>query len=92
MKKSKKKKKVSKATVEKLRKPHKEAYHPYTVEQLVKLLPDVGDRLMKTPCALDTDARKNINPKPCTVVEVNPLGRWYRVRFDAGYCECFKVP
>lgn len=66
---------------------------PYEIEQLVRMLPDVGDRLLKTPSALDTDNHNNINPKPCVVIEVNPLACWYRVRFeDSGYCECFKVP
>lgn len=82
----KRKNKVSKATLDKLRKPHVEAYNPYTLQQVLKLLPDIGDRLMKAPTEV-TSVRK-----PCTVVEVNPIGRWYRVRFDTGYCQCYKIP
>jgi hypothetical protein len=88
----KKKKKVDKVSVRKqIRKEYEvkkreESYHPYTLQQILKLLPDVGDRLMKAPTEV-TSVRK-----PCTVVEVNPIGRWYRVRFDTGYCQCYKIP
>lgn len=67
-------------------KKREESYNPYSLEQVLQLLPDVGDRLMRAPTEVTCSLR------PCTVIEVNPIGRWYRVRFDSGYCECFKVP
>ena len=65
----------------------------YTREQAEQLLPAVGDHLMKVPSVLvpENGVNKPI-PRRCVVVEVNPFGLWYRVRFAAGYHECIKVP
>lgn len=58
-------------------------------------LPKVGDRLMMTPTALTYGLGSRDTPpepQPCTVEQVNPERLWYRVRFDAGYCECYRAP
>lgn len=62
----------------------------YTKEELRKMLPKVGTRLMKPMMRsfLETSPLE-----PCTVVEVNTYYYWYRVRFDkTGTCQCFKLP
>jgi len=58
-------------------------------------MPQVGDRLMMIPSALTYGlGSRDTPPTPqtCTVVQVNQERLWYRVRFDAGYCECYRIP
>lgn len=57
------------------------------------LLPEVGDKLMRTPNAYKVWGLDNPRPRPCVVEEVNRDHLWYRVRFaDTGFTECYKVP
>ena len=74
-------------------KKREQSYNPYSHAEAEQLLPKVGDHLMRTPASLDTQKEGHMRKRPCVVVEVNPFGLWYRVRFlNGGYCECFKVP
>lgn len=64
----------------------------YSVEALMRTMPQVGERLKKKPHRLKNDDRGPIIPRPCTVVYVHPEHLWYTVRFDSGMMECYKVP
>lgn len=57
-------------------------------------LPKVGDKLMEVPMLAKTaGAGDMVRPAlPCVVIEVNREKLWYRVRFEAGYTECYKLP
>lgn len=68
------------------------SYHPYSKEEARALLPKVGIRVIRTPTELLDDRRRRGTRLKGTVVEVNPFALWYRVRFDCGYCQCYKVP
>lgn len=58
-----------------------------------ELLPRVGDKLIKAPTLIHLRGLVHTaEPQACTVVEVNPAGLWYRVEFDNGGTECYKVP
>ena len=63
-----------------------------TKTEAMALLPKVGDILKESPTM--PIATMHYSPKmSCVVVEVNPRGLWYRVRFKrTGICECYKVP
>lgn len=61
-----------------------------TLEQARSLLPAVGDKRMERISG--KDSAEQLKPQKCVVVEVNPERLWYRVRFEAGFCECYKVP
>ena len=62
----------------------------YTRQELRKMLPKVGDRLIRPMTRAGTE---DLKLYPCVVVEVNVEHYWYRVRFDAtGWCQCFKLP
>lgn len=63
-----------------------------TKTEAMALLPKVGDTLKESPTMIIAVA--HTSPKrSCVVVEVNPRGLWYRVRFEhTGICECYKVP
>lgn len=57
------------------------------------LLPRVGERMRKAPTIVHLRGLvQTAEPQDCTVVEVNPAGLWYRVEFDNGGTECYKVP
>lgn len=65
-----------------------------TVSEARSLLPKVGDVRWESP-AQNKGIKAGDSPVPavrCTVVEVNRAHLWYRVRFDSGFCECYKVP
>ena len=71
-------------------------YNPMDKAEAKQLLPRVGDKRMEYP-TID----ENINlgkllgdrkPQPCTVIEVHPGRLWYRVKFENGIVECYKVP
>ena len=61
-----------------------------------QLLPRVGDKRMEVPTINeDINLGKILagrRPMPCTVVEVNRAHLWYRVKFENGIVECYKVP
>ena len=63
-----------------------------TKTEAMALLPKVGDILKESPTIIIATA--HTSPKrSCVVVEVNPQGLWYRVRFKrTGFYECYKVP
>lgn len=61
-----------------------------TKEEVRRLMPRVGDRRMETQST--TMKIPTETPQACTVIEVNPTNLWYRVRFDNGCCECYKLP
>lgn len=57
------------------------------------LLPEVGDKLMRTPNVHKAWGVENPYPRPCVVEEVHKEHLWYRVRYpDTGFTECYKVP
>ena len=62
----------------------------------MQLLPKVGDKRMEYPTIdEDTTVAAVIGAKtaqPCTVIEVNRAHLWYRVKFENGVVECYKVP
>lgn len=61
--------------------------------EVLRLLPRVGDVRMehftidKHGGIADVD-----KPQRCVVVEVNREHMWYRVQFENGFTECYKVP
>lgn len=61
-------------------------------EAVRALLPSVGDELLCTPAITDYTGRDAPVPTPCVVVYVNSEHLWYRVRYDNGKYECFKLP
>lgn len=65
---------------------------PLGKAEVVRMLPKVGDRLLRRPSWLKWD----MNEAPlrrCVVIDVNERHRWYLVRYDQdGLVECFHVP
>lgn len=65
-----------------------------SLKEARSLLPNVGDVRWESPVQ-NRGVKAGDSPVPperCTVVEVNAARLWYRVRFDSGFCECYKVP
>lgn len=62
----------------------------YTQRAAQKLLPKVGETLIRTPNV--SDKVKTANPTKCKVVYINTAHLWYMVVFENGFRECFKVP
>lgn len=63
--------------------------------RIVEMLPQVGEKRMEVPTIDESgrtfdDAGKEL--QRCTVIEVNRAHLWYRVRFDNGFTECYKLP
>ena len=56
------------------------------------LLPKVGEILTRKPHLHKSLGIESPTPKTCVVVYVNADHLWYRVRFDNGTYECYKVP
>lgn len=56
------------------------------------LLPNVGDELVRKPYSRQVLLTERPKPQRCVVVYVNRDHLWYRVRFDSGIHECYKVP
>lgn len=59
------------------------------------LLPKVGDVRMEIPTIYKASSCVEPTAQPpeeCVVVEVNAAHLWYRVRFNNGWHECYKVP
>lgn len=56
------------------------------------LLPNVGGELIRKPHMRTVLLAERPKPQRCVVVYVNPEHLWYRVRFDSGIYECYKVP
>lgn len=66
-----------------------------TVNDARSLLPKVGDVRMEVPTIYKSSSNveaEALPPEECTVVEVNAAHLWYRVRFENGWHECYKVP
>lgn len=63
-----------------------------TVHEARAMLPQVGDRLVRTPYLHKSLSQERPKPRACTVVQVNQEHLWYRVRFANGLEECYKVP
>lgn len=64
----------------------------YTVEELRTQLPEVGAELVKQPTVGKSLGICSSRPQHCVVEFVNTEHLWYRVRFDSGYCETYKLP
>jgi hypothetical protein len=63
--------------------------------RVMEMLPEVGDRRMEVPTIDETMSAIGPNghaAQRCTVIEVNRAHMWYRVRFDNGFTECYKLP
>lgn len=56
------------------------------------LLPKVGEMLIRTPHLHKSLGIEAPTPRTCVVVYVNRENLWYRVMFDNGTYECYKVP
>ena len=63
----------------------------YTAEELRRQLPKVGDKRMEKPTG-SSMMSQTLGPEPCVVIEVNREHLWYRVRFEWGGTECYKLP
>lgn len=63
-----------------------------TKEELRAAMPKVGDRLVKKPHLHKSLGIENPRPMACVVDFVNEDKLWYRVRFENGTRECFKLP
>lgn len=58
-----------------------------------RLLPKVGDKLRKAPTIVHLRGlSQEAKVQECEVVEVNREHLWYRVKFENGFTECYKVP
>lgn len=65
----------------------------YSVEALMRTMPQVGDRLKRKPHRMKNDGEfAPTSPRPCIVVYVNAPHLWYMVQFANGRRECYKVP
>ena len=63
------------------------------IQDAQNLLPKVGDKMRKAPTLVgSTGLTHTAEVQECEVVEVNPRGLWYRVQFENGGTECYKVP
>jgi len=61
--------------------------------EAARLLPKVGDKLRKAPTIVHLRGLSQEGKvQDCEVVEVNTRGLWYRVKFENGFTECYKVP
>ena len=69
-----------------------ESLKPYSKEELKAMLPKVGDVLMRRQTLGSTSNCEPSELKSCKVVYVNEEHLYYRVQFQNGCHECFKVP
>jgi hypothetical protein len=71
-----------------------ETHQPYNQDQLAAMLPKVGDVRQESPTVGKAAGYNECTPpaKRCTVVQVNADKLWYRVQFDDGGTECYKLP
>ena len=62
-----------------------------TPNEVREMLPKIGERMMLIPTV---QTFPDIRPEryPAVVVEVCRRRMWFRVRFDCGFCECYKLP
>lgn len=60
--------------------------------EAAELLPRVGDIRLEVPTITDEGRAQLKKPQRCVVVEVNSAHLWYRVEFDNGFRESYKVP
>lgn len=53
----------------------------------------IGDRVRRIPTTFEAKTGGNPRgapaPQPGTVTYIHPLGRFYVVRFDCGFCEAY---
>ena len=64
-----------------------------TKKDVQNMLPKVGDKMKKRPTIIHLRGLTQEAPlQDCVVVEVNREHLWYRVRFESGAHECYKVP
>jgi hypothetical protein len=66
-----------------------------TPEEMRARLPKVGDRRLDIPTVDETArtiVKDNSAPQRYIVIEVNRAHLWYRVRFENGFTECYKLP
>lgn len=61
-------------------------------EDAQAMLPQVGDRLILAPTLHKGLGNTVAMPRPCVVEYVNREHLWFKVRFDLGFTECFRVP
>ena len=59
--------------------------------ELIELLPRVGDTRLEIPTIVEGRQYSRL-PRRCTVVEVNRAHLWYRVKFENGFHETYKMP
>lgn len=58
-----------------------------------RLLPKIGNKLRKAPTIVHLRGLSQEGKvQECEVVEVNRPHLWYRVQFENGFTECYKVP
>ena len=69
-----------------------ESMKPYSKEELKAMLPKVGDVLMRNQTIGGTSADGPTKPRSCKVVYVNERNLFYRVQFQNGLYESFKMP
>lgn len=63
-----------------------------TLREARNLLPQVGDLLIKTRISYNANGGYTYKRGSCVVDYVNRRHLWYRVRFQDGRTQCFKVP
>jgi hypothetical protein len=63
----------------------------FTKDELKAMLPKVGDKRTEKPTACRVPGVP-VKKQPCVVIEVNQEHLWYRVRFEWGGIECYKLP
>ena len=65
-----------------------------TKDEVRAQLPAVGDVRMERPGYIDSNTKDPlfIKPRRCVVIEVSREHLWYRVQYENGTTEAFKVP
>ena len=63
-----------------------------TLSEARKLLPNVGDRLIRIKRSHNTQGGYTYQKASGVVDYVNRRHLWYRVRFKDGLTQCYKVP
>ena len=63
-----------------------------SIKRARKMLPKVGDKMARVPTLYKSPGMTDLPLLPCVVDYVNVEHLWYRVRFESGLRECYKVP
>jgi hypothetical protein len=69
--------------------------NPLNLDDVRKMLPKVGDKRREMPTIDEANSWAGTytkKPARCTVIYVNTEHLWYRVRFENGLTECYKMP